>query len=364
MALALQVHLKKFDGPLGLLLYLIKKEEMDIFDININEITRQYLDYIRAIRELDLESAGEFVAMAATLIQIKSRMLLPDYQKDLDEGEEGKDPRRELVQRLLEYQKFKGAAHWLHQQPRWSRDFWTRTSKIDFAEEAPEEIELEANPLFSLISSFRFAVRNMKKGVHSVAAALQSIASRILELKDKLRLNERVLFRDLITAHQDRSGQILITFLSTLELGRLGFVSIFQSEVLGDIHLLLKRPIEKDVVQRVEAFESAIGPNGEIVASGLQQMALNIDPIAVEVASEVAIADPAQSVGDARAAISEGDFVGSEADGPALEVAVTEPAAPGDLRWAAEAASDEEILRAELELGLAEEKENGPTSEG
>src|SRR5216110_3153130 len=101
--MSINIQLPKFEGPLGLLLYLIRKEEMDIFDIKINEITKQYLDYIKLMQELDLEVAGEFVAMASTLIHIKSRMLLPSYDEN---GEiiENEDPRKELVQRLLEYQ--------------------------------------------------------------------------------------------------------------------------------------------------------------------------------------------------------------------------------------------------------------------
>ena len=105
----LLIQLERFEGPMGLLLHLIRKEEMDIFDIKINEITTQYLEYIKLMKELDLEVAGEFVAMAATLIHIKSRMLLPQYDEN-GEVVENADPRKELVQRLLEYQKFQEAA--------------------------------------------------------------------------------------------------------------------------------------------------------------------------------------------------------------------------------------------------------------
>src|SRR4051794_4388414 len=100
MQLSIHVHLERFEGPLGLLLYLIRQEEMDIFNINIYEITRQYMEYIKAMRQLDLEVAGEFVSMAATLLQIKSRMLLPQYDGEQD-GEAPADPRKELVQRLV-----------------------------------------------------------------------------------------------------------------------------------------------------------------------------------------------------------------------------------------------------------------------
>ena len=107
--MSIRVQLQQFEGPLDLLLYLIRKEEMDIFNINVVEITKQYLDYIKLMKEFDLEVAGEFVAMASTLIHIKSKMLLPQYDEN-GEVVESEDPRKELVQKLLEYEKFKEAA--------------------------------------------------------------------------------------------------------------------------------------------------------------------------------------------------------------------------------------------------------------
>src|ERR1700742_1402212 len=122
--MSIHVHLEQFEGPLGLLLYLIRQEEMDIFDIDIHQITRQYLEYIKTMRHLDLEVAGEFVAMAATLLHIKSRMLLP--QHDMEEGEEVQDPRKELVQKLVEYQKIQELSKQLYERPLLRRDVWPR----------------------------------------------------------------------------------------------------------------------------------------------------------------------------------------------------------------------------------------------
>lgn len=252
--MSLVVQLPKFEGPLALLLYLIRKEEMDIFDIKIHEITNQYLEYIKIMKELDLELAGEFVAMAATLIQIKSRMLLPQYD---EKGEviEVEDPRKELVQKLLEYQKYQEAAKLLYDRPLVGRDMWTRGFR-ESLDEPPEEIEVEDNGLFSLISVYRLIMRSAKKRVHQVTAKAQSIASRILEIKDMLIMGQRKTLNDLIGIVDDKTRQVLITFLSLLELGKLGFVSLYQTENYTDIWVELRKPIEGDAVSRVEEYDT------------------------------------------------------------------------------------------------------------
>ncbi len=246
------VQLSKFEGPLALLLYLIRKDEMDIFDIKINEITTQYLDYIKLMKELDLEVAGEFVAMAATLIQIKSKMLLPQYD---EKGEviESEDPRKELVQKLLEYQKYQEAARLLYERPLVGRDMWTRGVRLNL-DEPSEEIEVEENGLFQMISLYRQIMRSAKKRIHQVTAKAQSIASRILEIKDMLTMGTRKTLNELIGETEDRVRQVLITFLSVLELAKLGFVGLYQTETYGDLWIDLKKPIEKDVVSAVEEY--------------------------------------------------------------------------------------------------------------
>ncbi len=252
------VHLPKFEGPLDLLLYLIRKDEMDIFDIKIHEITKQYLDFIKMMKELDLEVAGEFVSMASTLIHIKSRMLLPQYN---EQGElvENDDPRKELVQRLLEYQKFQEAAKKLSERPWVGRDIWARGSK-EIIKPYEEEIALEENALFSLITAYRNAIRLFQKKIHKVALKAQSIASRILEIKDRLKIGHRVVMKSLIQKTESMTEevlqrQILITFLSLLELGKMGFVNLFQSETYGDIYIDPKKEIQSDIISRVEEFD-------------------------------------------------------------------------------------------------------------
>lgn len=256
---SLVVQLPKFEGPLALLLYLIRKDEMDIFDINIHEITKQYFEYIKLMKELDLELAGEFVAMASTLIQIKSKMLLPQYDEKGDVVET-EDPRKELVQKLLEYQKFQEAARLLYERPLVGRDMWTRGEKLNL-DEPIEEIEIEENGLFQMIAVYRQMMRAAKKRIHQVTAKAQSIASRILEIKDLLTLGSRKTLSELITVSEDKMRQVLITFLSLLELAKLGFVGLHQSETYGDIWIDLRKPIENDAVSRVEEYDTLQSQN-------------------------------------------------------------------------------------------------------
>lgn len=261
---ALNIQLPKFEGPLALLLYLIRKDEMDIFDIKIHEITKQYLEYIKLMKEFDIDVAGDFIAMASTLLQIKSRMLLPNYN---EQGEviESEDPRKELVQKLLEYQKYQEAAKLLTDRPWLGRDVWPRgyREKMDAVE---DEVVLEENALFSLISAYRTAMKGVKKRVHKVAAKLQSIASRVMEIKEFLIVGLRVPTSAMITDLNRRRAQTLITFLSVLELAKMGFVRLFQADTYGELYVEATKPIETDAISRVEEYDSH---NAEAVASSM-----------------------------------------------------------------------------------------------
>ena len=259
--LGYQVKLDQFEGPLALLLHLIRKEEMDIYDIKITKITKQYLDFIKNMRQLDLEVAGEFVAMAATLIQVKSRMLLPSYDENGDVVED-EDPRKELVQKLLEYQKYQEVSAKLNDRPLQGRDFWAKGAReqIDAAEEGEILID-ESNALFALIGMYRKVIRSIKKNVHIVGMRGQSIAQRILELRRLLVAGRKTNLTELVTegtaAGSEHSNNVLITFLSLLELGRMGFVSLFQSEAYAEIYVDVGKEVSSDVVLRVEEYDSA-----------------------------------------------------------------------------------------------------------
>jgi len=326
--MSINIQLPKFEGPLGLLLYLIRKEEMDIMDINIQEITKQYFEYIKLMKELDLEVAGEFVAMASTLIHIKSRMLLPQYDEN-GEIVESEDPRKELVQKLLEYQKYQEAAKMLYDRPLVGRDMWLRGTRESLAPKE-DEIILEENALFSLIATYRKVVKTAKKKIHQVTAKAQSISSRILEIKDRLFVGQKVVMMDLVTATEDRARQALITFLSLLELGKMGFVSLFQTEAYSDIYVEARKPVEGDVLSSVEEYG-----------------AVNADAAAESLFAK------SEKEAEEAAAAEEGDFVLTDAEDS--EQMVLTPAPADDITVAQveitdDMASDDELLAAEEEL--------------
>ena len=232
---AYPVKLANFEGPLDLLLHLIQKHEVNIYDIPIALVTRQYLDYIDLMQELNLDVAGEFLVMAATLIHIKSRMLLPrtdPAQEDPDE-----DPREALVRRLLEHQKYKAAAELLHERETLRSAQWTRPDGpiTEIAGEAPEpEVEVD---LFSLISAFRAVVERAKQRPKVYLPAEQiPIEDRIEQLLTRLSETEACGFEDLFADVQSRSG-LIVTFLALLEMIRLKLVRVFQSGSVGPIRV-------------------------------------------------------------------------------------------------------------------------------
>ena len=268
--MSLSIHIPQFEGPLGLLLYLIRKEEMDIFDIDVHLITSQYLEYIKKMKEFDLEMAGDFIAMAATLIQIKSKMLLPNYNEE-DDDEIVEDPRKELVKRLLEYQQFQEASKKIYDRPLLGRDVFKRGGKsASFLTDEEGEIILDEGGLFSLIALYRGSIRKMKRAVHRVANKTRSIAGRILEIKDRLIIGHKVLLKDLIQSVDDMRSELLITFLSMLELGKMGAVSVYQSENYGDIYIQALKPIDGSIVSRVEEYDSI---NADVIADRLMDKA-------------------------------------------------------------------------------------------
>ena len=234
---AYQVKVEAFEGPLDLLLHLIKKNEVDIYNIPIAAITRQYLDYIDLMKELNLDVAGEFIVMAATLIQIKSKMLLPPTP-DEEAAEEEADPRAELVRRLLEYQKYKDAAITLGQRELLGRDVFARKfvdpdlSAVQ-AEEDPAEVEL-----FELIEAFqRILARVPVEAFHEVGADGVSIADKIIEVLSLLEGEEAVTFESLFSADVTREG-VVVTFLAILELCKLKMIKISQAATHGAIWIM------------------------------------------------------------------------------------------------------------------------------
>ena len=231
------VKLNSFEGPLDLLLYLIRQNDMDIREIEIAKVTDQYLELLNAMRELDVDLASEFIVMAATLIYIKSKMMLP--LPELEADEEGQDPREALIQRLIEYQKYKFAADALSKKPYLNEDLFkaqVRYQEIqpDFD---PKEGLIEVG-VYELALGFQGVIARSKKVVHHIDADEMSIEEKMLELVGKLnqRLNDSLEFKSLISDKASRM-EIIITFIAILELTRLSCLKLYQSSVTSDIHL-------------------------------------------------------------------------------------------------------------------------------
>ena len=217
-------RLEGFEGPLDLLLHLIQKNELDIFNIPIALVTEQYLEYLQLIKVLNLDVAGEYLLMASTLLYIKSKMLLP---KSLEGEEEEEDPRAELVRRLLEYQQYKQAAGELEKRPMLDRDVFIRLMAPEL-EEVPEEERIEVN-LFELLEAFRQVLERVRADtVHEVILEHLSVEDKIQEILTLLgRENRSVVFHRLFPEQASRRV-VVITLLAILELVKMKRIRIFQ----------------------------------------------------------------------------------------------------------------------------------------
>jgi len=236
------VRLEVFEGPLDLLLHLIKKHEVNIYDIPIHLVTQQYLDYLDLMTELNLDVAGEFLVMAATLIHIKSRMLLPRPDPTQEDPEE--DPREALMRQLVEHQRFKAAAELLHEKEIQRSAQWGRPDGrvADVLGEAPEpEIEVD---LFSLMTAFRQVLERARHRPKVVLPTEQiPIEKRIEQLLARLSEREACGFEELFADVNTRGGMI-VTFLALLEMIRLKVVRVFQQGNFGAIRVYKRATTE------------------------------------------------------------------------------------------------------------------------
>jgi segregation and condensation protein A len=242
---AFPVRLEKFDGPLDLLLHLIRKNEVNVYDIPIATITQQYLDTIQLMQELNLDVAGEFIVMAATLIHIKSKMLLPRPETAAGEEGDAEDPRDALVRRLLEHQKFKAAAGLLHEREQVRAAQWLRPDErvAAIAGDAYEP-ELEVD-LFSLLSAFQAVVERARQRPKVLLPPEQmSVEARMEQLLERLSESDACGFDELFADAHDRGG-LIVTFLALLEMIRLKLIRVFQSGSFGPIRVY-KRPRPAD----------------------------------------------------------------------------------------------------------------------
>jgi len=232
------IKLDVFEGPLDLLLYLIKKNEIDIYNIPIALITQQYLDYLNIIKSLNLDLAGEYLVMASTLVHIKSRMLLPAPEEPSEE-DEGDDPRAELVKQLLEYQAFKEAATNLAQRPILERDVFKRSAAL------PEERQIRSAgddelievSIFELIEALHAVVSRLdKKELLEIDLEKLSLTEIINDVMERLIREKSLTFEELLGEKKDRR-RIVYTFLAMLELMKLKMIKAYQTAAFGAIRI-------------------------------------------------------------------------------------------------------------------------------
>jgi segregation and condensation protein A len=235
---AYSVKLDTFEGPLDLLIHLIKKHEVNIYDIPIALISRQYLEYVEMMKDLNLDTVGEFLVMAATLIHIKSKMLLPRSDATQDE-QPVEDPRDALVRRLLEHQKFKAAAELLHERAVLRGAQWIRPDGriADIAgDEYAYEPEVEVD-LFSLLAAFRGVLERAKQRPKVLLPPEEvPVETRIEQLLAQLSETEACGFEDLFSKDDTRAAMI-VTFLALLEMIRLKLIRVFQPAAFGQIRV-------------------------------------------------------------------------------------------------------------------------------
>ena len=232
-----KVQLPVFEGPLDLLLYLIKKEELNIYDIPISEITEQYLEYLEMMKLLDLDIAGEFILMAATLMHIKSKMLLPIDDKEEIESEEV-DPREELVKKLIEYKKFKEAAGDLKDMRALRKNVFTRqpsAEKIEIPENNDPYFEAS---LFDLITAFSKVLKEIPRdSFHQVIRDEYTVSDKIHDILHMLVEQKVAHFGDFFSKAKTR-GEAVATFLALLELVKLREIVVKQTDPFGKIEVV------------------------------------------------------------------------------------------------------------------------------
>ena len=231
---ALEIILEAFEGPLDLLLYLIRRQNLNILEIDVAEISKQYMGYIDLMKTIQLEVASDYLVMAAMLTEIKSRMLLPNRDEEVDE----EDPRAELIRRLQDYERFKAAADDLDQLPRLERD--THPAKIFSETSKPEPgyVNVEMNDLIVALADVMARAEMFES--HQIQFETLSTRERMSDVLERISNGEFVVFNQLFSIEEGKIG-VVVTFLAIMELLKERLVDIVQNELFGSIHLRLKK---------------------------------------------------------------------------------------------------------------------------
>jgi segregation and condensation protein A len=254
-----RVKLEIFEGPLDLLLYLIKKDEIDIYDIPISHITEQYLAYLELMQELDISVAGDFLVMASTLIYIKSKLLLPPEPKVGGEEDLSEDPRAELVERLLEYQKFKSAAQLLYSRGEIESACFTR-GPLESDNSNPEV----SATVFDILRVFRDILKRAEAKIEmEIARDEMTVAEKLTQIHAMLEVLQKINVRELFEMARSKR-ELIITFLALLELVKEWKIYLTQSELFGDIFARKRDEAPQDIEEEpVEQSDQVVEQNGD-----------------------------------------------------------------------------------------------------
>lgn len=253
---ALRVFLETFEGPLDLLLYLIRRQNLDILTINVAAITHQYIEYVELMQAMEIELAGEYLLMAAMLAEIKSRTLLPRPPKA--EGEDEEDPRAELIRRLQEYERLKAAAETLDTLPRMGRDWFSVQAGLPPLEARVIHPDVELDELLGALSDILKRAELVK--AHQISREVLSTRERMLRIMEQLTHEHYTPFETLFTLEEGRAG-VVVTFMAILELAKEAMIEIVQNAPLSPIHVRARSAApageDEEVFDAFDAEESA-----------------------------------------------------------------------------------------------------------
>jgi segregation and condensation protein A len=250
----IQVKLDHFDGPLGLLLHLVQREEMNIKDLDINRITQQYIDYLQKMQDLNFDVAGEYLYMAATLLFVKSKSVADGEEKVRLTGDENIQitTKTQLIQKLEELQKFQALGEMLFTLPRRDEDIFIKP-KID--RKAIQDSILTPMSSESLTESMVDLLRREKRKYTVIKRDKLSIKEKLVQLKNDLKVGTQTTMNKLLTSEEKSVGEVVITFISLLELARLNKLDVFQNEVMGEIYIDVKESLETFDVETADGFD-------------------------------------------------------------------------------------------------------------
>ncbi len=248
---ALRVFLEAFEGPLDLLLYLIRRQNLDILAIDVAAITRQYIEYVELMKAMEIELAGEYLLMAAMLAEIKSRTLLPRPPREGGDDEEA-DPRAELIRRLQEYERLKHAAEALAELPRLGRDWFPASAALPPLESRVVHPEVELSELLGALAGI--LRRDELTQTHQISRELLSTRERMLAIMERLGDGHFTPFEALFSLEEGRAG-VIVTFMAILELAKEAMIEIVQNAPLSPIHVRARAPVEEGEASELDDLE-------------------------------------------------------------------------------------------------------------